>query len=504
MKNIARRKTMNRKLFCLLAIALWVMLAMSALAAETSQVIPFSGTIPGQPDGNVSLRFRLFPVNTGGAFVFEETQTVIVSGEAFTASIGNGTSGGIPTAIFANNLSLWIAFALDSDPGTELGDRTAITSAGFAHFALTPAGPQGPTGPQGPAGATGPQGNPGVAGGPGPQGPTGPAGPQGLQGPPGTFTGSFTGVTNFSGGPHIFQSGNVGIGTAIPGARLHVVGGFRHGGVGEINIDYGPNPRFPSILGGRLKILEDGKVGIGTTSPRTELHVLGRIATGLDFTSAGAMTFFPPDGFAWFHIDNGPPGRSNGRLRISHGNSPGANEIMSIVQTGNVGIGTTTPQAKLHAESAASGLNGPAIRAHNTNSSGIGIFSTTNSNDANLVVTNTGTGDLLRGFSGPGGGDLVFRVTNNGTAVTKVLQITGGADLSEQFEVSTAPIARDQAPKPIEPGMVVSIDPKNPGKLVVSSMAYDRRVSGILEDKTAAPSADAAAGPVWPGPRTIY
>ena len=42
-----------------------------------------------------------------------------------------------------------------------------------------------------------------------------------------------------------------------------------------------------------------GIVGIGTTQPRTSLHSIGRISTGLDFASVGAITFFPPDGFAW-------------------------------------------------------------------------------------------------------------------------------------------------------------------------------------------------------------
>ena len=54
-----------------------------------------------------------------------------------------------------------------------------------------------------------------------------------------------------------------------------------------------------------------GTVGVGTDSPRTTVHVIGRISSGLDFTSAGAMTFFPPDGFAWFHIDNGKILRMN-------------------------------------------------------------------------------------------------------------------------------------------------------------------------------------------------
>jgi hypothetical protein len=101
--------------------------------------------------------------------------------------------------------------------------------------------------------------------------------------------------------------------------------------------------------GERMRVLADGKVGVGLNNPRTELHVLGRIATGLDFSAAGAITFFPPDGFAWFHIDNGPAGgRPIGRLRISHGGQPGSAELMTLLQNGHVGIGLTAPAVKFH------------------------------------------------------------------------------------------------------------------------------------------------------------
>jgi hypothetical protein len=99
----------------------------------------------------------------------------------------------------------------------------------------------------------------------------------------------------------------------------------------------------------RIRIGTDGRVGIGLDAPRTQVHVLEGIATGLDFSSAGAVTWFPPDGFAWFHIDNGPAGgRPIGRLRISHGDTPGVHEVMTLVQDGTVGIGTTAPDVKLH------------------------------------------------------------------------------------------------------------------------------------------------------------
>ena len=98
------------------------------------------------------------------------------------------------------------------------------------------------------------------------------------------------------------------------------------------------------------------------------------------------------------------------------------------------------------------------------------------------MFVNKGTGDIIRGFSGSSGGDLVFRVENDGRTSVSVLQITGGSDLSEQFDVDGSNAA---------PGMVVCIDPDEPGKLELSNGAYDRRVAGIIS----------GAGGVKPGMR---
>ncbi len=56
-----------------------------------------------------------------------------------------------------------------------------------------------------------------------------------------------------------------------------------------------------------------------------------------------------------------------------------------------------------------------------------------------------------------------------GTTSTNVLEVRG-ADLAEEFPFSEQP----------EPGMVVEIDPENPGELRVSRESYNRRVAGIV------------------------
>lgn len=70
---------------------------------------------------------------------------------------------------------------------------------------------------------------------------------------------------------------------------------------------------------------------------------------------------------------------------------------------------------------------------------------------------------------------IVFDTDVNGDArvITEELQITGGSDLSEQFDISSDETA-------LTAGMVVCIDPANPGSLVVSKRAHDRTVAGII------------------------
>jgi hypothetical protein len=87
----------------------------------------------------------------------------------------------------------------------------------------------------------------------------------------------------------------------------------------------------------------------------------------------------------------------------------------------------------------------------------------------------TGLGGLVGVFNGSGTPTILLTGdtgAGKGRVTTSVLQITGGSDLSEQFEVGAKQV--------IQPGMVVCIDPQNPGKLVMSTKAHDRTVAGIV------------------------
>jgi hypothetical protein len=66
---------------------------------------------------------------------------------------------------------------------------------------------------------------------------------------------------------------------------------------------------------------------------------------------------------------------------------------------------------------------------------------------------------------------VVFETGSESVRVN-VLQIVGGGDLAEPFEVYGA--------DKVEPGMVVAIDPEHPGQLHLSGTAYDRKVAGCI------------------------
>jgi len=81
-----------------------------------------------------------------------------------------------------------------------------------------------------------------------------------------------------------------------------------------------------------------------------------------------------------------------------------------------------------------------------------------------IIVNNSG-------YVGIGTASPAAQLDVSGTMRSKIVQITGGADLAEPFDVSG---------KRVEPGLVVSIDPDRPGELRVSDRAYDKTVAGCI------------------------
>jgi|GEM_PF-6947510 len=205
-------------------------------------------------------------------------------------------------------------------------------------------------------------------------------------------------------GNHYFLNGNVGIGTITPQAGLHVtkfsiIDSTKVAAV--LGADYNQWTYFGGVAGGRIRgsnegylVIEgnpngsgdknvylgatenvliaraEGRVGIGTTSPQAKLEVVGKTRFQGDIWGANVISFADdarfkitkttipsllPDTFSMPQYGIAAPGTSgaadlwiagyNGIKMFTDGN---ATSRFSIMKDGNIGIGTSAPQVKLH------------------------------------------------------------------------------------------------------------------------------------------------------------
>ncbi len=160
---------------------------------------------------------------------------------------------------------------------------------------------------------------------------------------------------------------------------------------------------------------------------------------------------------------------SNISLAVAAGGNNHAMQAISVNDTEptffafNVGDG---PAISARGGSDASLGGGGLIVAGLTQSQNVSI-------DANEIMARDGgaASDLHLNREG---GNIVIGDATAGSSrlVTPVLQITGGSDLSEMFNIG--------GNEKVEPGMVVVIDPENAGQLTPSTAAYDKKVAGIV------------------------
>ena len=194
------------------------------------------------------------------------------------------------------------------------------------------------------------------------------------------------------------SSGNVGIGTTSPVAKLHVVAGTGSPTVllgratgqasikadtdssGHLIIDSSTGHVYINNYVNKNIYLANGggKVGIGTTSPSNKLSLAG---SGQNWSTSPAIKMWDSyNSKGWYvgSANNATIGDFYIRSVETEGAYPvAANQQFTIKQSGNVGIGTISPENKLHVQQ--SGLftgiqNTAGIRIKSDGGSAIGNY----------------------------------------------------------------------------------------------------------------------------------
>ncbi|MDD5198134.1 MAG: tail fiber domain-containing protein [Candidatus Gracilibacteria bacterium] len=203
------------------------------------------------------------------------------------------------------------------------------------------------------------------------------------------------------------SGGNVGIGTASPGARLEVSGTANaYTAIFQSSLTssqaYGPMIRAgtnssdtaftvndATNTNSLFRVRGDGNVGIGTTSPSAKLYInsaIGYDGIKISADNGSSLSLYQPQSHAsaknWSIVTNYEAwGNLDLRISADNATTPSLTK-MSITSAGNVGIGTTSPGTKLHVVGA-----GEMVRIENTN--------TAANNIAQIAILASGTANYI-------------------------------------------------------------------------------------------------------------
>ncbi len=446
-------------------------------AAAVPQLVKFSGTISGAPAGTVGVIFALYKDQNGGAPLWQEVQNITVDAIGrYSSLLGARSATGIPLELFSNGEARWLGVEPEGQPeqarvllvsvpyALKASDAETLGGLPASAFlrAEAVAAPPSSTAPASyiNTGAVNSAANRAVAAAIAALGAT--AG----------FLPVFTDTSGDLGNSLIAQSGNfVGIGTAAPAAALDVVGINPTLRIDNYSNTLGDSPNFNFITAR----------GTSTTPLATQNgDNLGQFAaagyTGSAFPKSKVkVTFVSTEN--WTPTANG----TAMSFQTTANGTTSRTERMRIDNTGNVGIGTSTPAYPLSVngviQSTAGGFKFPDGSTQSTAATGGGAGVTLSSPDASITVGGSGSAPTVEVNTSA----IQKRVSSacaSGSAIASISQT--GAVSCQAVTGGSIPLPLTLSGAAVAPAGVVNVNDSTNGQVIVP---------GVLPDYSDVPSA---------------
>ncbi|MCU1284837.1 MAG: hypothetical protein JWO13_1187 [Acidobacteriales bacterium] len=366
-------------------------------ASSLPRLIKYSGVLKEAPARTVGLIFTIYDKQDSLSPLWLETQSVTVDeGGRYNVLLGSTTTDGLPSSIFANGDARWIGVQEDGEAeqtrtllvsvpyALKAGDAETLGGKPLSAFLLADSG----------TASSGVKSQRLQESSAANKESTGTFNTTTTNAFPNALA-KFDATTNIVNST-VFEdnSGNIGIGTATPTARLDIGStggdialGYNFQGTSQLFKGFGTAHALTNVpsqfnvglldgaftgvsvqdvrdgsfnsasiaftthhggisAGTRMVIDKDGRVGIGTLTPSSPLEVVGTIKANIltdGFISFGAAQINRTGGAVEFQF---PGGAGNDVRFFSNAASP----VSFLASSGNVGIGTASPTFKLQVQ----------------------------------------------------------------------------------------------------------------------------------------------------------